>query len=178
MEFQLDQAVLILERTPAVMEQLLRNLPKDLSLQNEGGDSWSPFDVMGHLIHGEKTDWLVRTEIILQGNGNGKFEPFDRLAQFNDSKSASLEELLSEFSRLRKENLALLKSKNISDSDLRKSGEHPELGTVTLAQLLAAWVVHDLGHITQVSRVMAKQYKTAVGPWKKYLTILNTTPRE
>lgn len=178
MEFDLDKAMLILERTPIVLEHLLQNLPAELTHQNEGGDSWSPYDVLGHLIHGEKTDWLVRTEIILKGNNGGKFEPFDRYAQLSYSKDKPLEDLLSEFQRLRKENLQLLKSKQLSTQDFKKTGEHPELGLVTLAQLLASWVVHDLGHITQVSRVMAKQYKTGVGPWAKYLSILNSTPQE
>jgi len=178
MEFELDKVVLILERTPVIMVDLLQNLPAELTLKNEGGDSWSPFDVLGHLIHGEKTDWLVRTEIILNGDNKGKFEPFDRFAQLENSKGKTLEELLSEFKELRKKNLQLLISKQLSSKDLKKTGEHPELGPVTLAELLAAWVVHDLGHITQVSRVMAKQFNSEVGPWARYLAILQTSPKE
>lgn len=169
---------MILERTPAVLRNILQDLASGWVLSNEGDNSWSPFDVMGHLIHGEKTDWMVRTELILSGDSISSFEPFDRFAQFENSKGKQLEELLSEFEQLRAENLKLLRSKQLSIKDLQQKGEHPELGQVTLSQLLAAWVVHDLGHIAQISRVMAKQYKNEVGPWPKYLTILNYRPQE
>lgn len=178
MKFNIGQVYSILENTPSVIENLLNGLEDELVLTNEGGDSWSPYDVMGHLIHGEKTDWMIRTNIILGENEDKRFEPFDRFAQFQASKGKSLVELLDEFSRLRKQNLLALKSKNLSDTDLDKIGIHPEFGEVTLKQLISAWAVHDLGHIAQISRVMAKQFTNEVGPWPKYLTILNYTPRE
>ena len=177
MKFDLDKALAVLERTPEVLNVLLKELPEDWTMVNEGGNSWSPFDVLGHLIHGEQTDWIVRTEIILS-SGPKRFTPFDRHAQFKSSGGKNLLELLLEFKQLRKTNLNILRSKKISEEDLEKTGEHPDLGEVSLKQLLSAWVVHDLGHITQVARVMAKQYKTEVGPWSKYLTVLNVTPRE
>jgi len=178
MNFELNKALLILERTPSVFRSLLQDLPPGWIHENEGEHTWSPFDVIGHLIHGEKTDWMVRTAIIL-GNDPGKtFEPFDRFAQFENSRGKGLEALLAEFDTLRQENLRRLRSLQLSGEDLQREGMHPELGPVTLSQLLAAWVVHDLGHIAQVSRVMAKQYKSEVGPWTQYLTILNFDPEE
>ncbi|HMB64905.1 MAG TPA: DinB family protein [Eudoraea sp.] len=178
MNFELNKALLILERTPSVFRSLLQDLPPGWIHENEGEHTWSPFDVIGHLIHGEKTDWMVRTAIIL-GNDPGKtFEPFDRFAQFENSRGKGLEALLTEFDTLRQENLRRLRSLQLSGEDLQREGMHPELGPVTLSQLLAAWVVHDLGHIAQVSRVMAKQYKSEVGPWTQYLTILNFDPEE
>jgi hypothetical protein len=178
MNFELNKAIPVLGRTPLVMRSLLQGLPEEWIYENEGKDTWSPFDVIGHLIHGEKTDWMVRSEIILGDGPDKVFEPFDRFAQFEDSKGKTLEALLTEFETLRNGNLELLKSKQLSSEDLNLEGIHPELGTVTLAQLLSAWVVHDLGHITQISRVMAKQYKNEVGPWPKYMTILNYNPSE
>ena len=178
MAFELNTAIKILERTPVLLRQLLSGLPDQLIKNNEGGNSWSPFDVIGHLIHGEKTDWMVRTNLILSHSTEVSFEPFDRFAQFENSNGKSLEELLDEFKNLREANLKELRSKELSATELEKTARHPELGTVTLENLLAAWVVHDLGHITQVSRVIAKQYKSEVGPWPKYLTILNSTPKE
>ncbi len=145
----------------------------DWTSQNEGEATWSAYDVVGHLIHGEKTDWLPRTKIILRQGGSTRFVPFDRFAQFENSKGKSLDQLLSEFKTLRKSNIADLKSLNIEDKDLELTGIHPEFGKVTLRQLLATWVTHDLGHIVQVSRVMAKLYKTEAGPWVKYLKVLN-----
>lgn len=178
MNFELNKALLILGRTPSVFRSLLQDLPPGWIHENEGEHTWSPFDVIGHLIHGEKTDWMVRTTIILGKDPVKTFEPFDRFAQFENSKGKSMEALLTEFDTLRQENLRRLRSKQLSREDLQREGTHPELGPVTLSQLLATWVVHDLGHIAQVSRVMAKQYKTEVGPWTKYLTILNSAPRE
>jgi hypothetical protein len=177
MEFELDKAVALLERTPEVLKVLLKNLPDDFARANEGGDSWSPFDVLGHLIYGEQTDWMVRTEIVLS-EGVKKFEPFDRFAQFERSKGKTLEQLLAAFEQLRSANLNRLRSKQLGPDDLGKKAEHPELGEISLSQLLSAWVVHDLGHITQISRVIAKQYTNEVGPWIKYLTILQRTPSE
>ncbi len=178
MKFELDRAIPILERTPTVLRALLQDLPEEWIWENEGGDTWSPFDVVGHLIHGEKTDWMVRTARILENGPNPAFEPFDRFAQFENSSGKTLKNLLDEFEGLRKDNLAELRSRNLTSIDYGRIGIHPEFGEVTLAQLLSAWVVHDLGHIAQISRTMAKQYKNEVGPWPKYLTILNYTPKE
>lgn len=173
MTFNLNQSLEILERTPQVLKTLLSGLSNEWINNNEGEDSWNAFDVVGHLIHGEKTDWLVRTEIILS-NGDAKtFATFDRFAQFEQSKEKTISELLEEFQELRKKNLEKLKSKAISTEDLPKTGIHPAFGEVTLEQLLATWVAHDLGHIAQIARVMAKQYKDEVGPWRNYLPILD-----
>ena len=172
MEFKLADALLILERTPQVVSLLLRNLPPCWTQQNEGGDTWTAYDVIGHYIHGEKTDWIPRMKIILD-NGDKRFIPFDRFAQFNDSKGKSLEQLIDEFATLRKENIIKLKRIAPDDTALSKKGIHPQFGEVSLRQLLSAWVVHDLTHINQIVRVMAKQYEKAVGPWKEFMGILN-----
>ena len=171
MQFDLQKSILILERTPIVLKELLKDLPNDWITPNEGPDTWSPFDVVGHLIHGEKTDWVPRTKIILEDGVDKPFEPFDRFAQFENSKGKSLNELLDQFDNLRKANLKELKSLDV-ENNLKKKGRHPELGEVTLSNLLSSWVVHDLGHISQITRVMAKQYIDEVGLWKKYLGIL------
>jgi uncharacterized damage-inducible protein DinB len=171
MKFNLDKSIEILSRTPGVLKSLLSNLSDDWTKNNEGGDSWSPYDVIGHLIHGEKTDWIARTKIILS-SGNKKFEPFDRFAQFKESKEKTLQELTDEFTALRNENLNTLKSFEIDEKKLILEGIHPEFGTVTLKELLATWVVHDLTHIAQISRIMAKQYKEEIGPWIKYFRLM------
>jgi hypothetical protein len=173
MNFDLSKSIEILERSPQVLATLLNGLSNEWIQNNEGGDSWSPYDVMGHLIHGEKTDWMVRTEIILSDKSDKTFALFDRFAQFEESKGKTLSGLLSEFCDLRNQNLIALKSKQITSEDLKKTGMHPAFGSVTLEQLLATWVAHDLGHIAQISRVMAKQYKEEVGPWRAYLPILD-----
>ena len=172
MNFDLNRSIEILERTPRSLRELLDGICVDWTSNNEGGETWSVFDVLGHLIHGEKTDWIVRAKLILDG-GERPFEPFDRFAQFNGSKGRSLVELLDEFAELRKRNLDTLRSLNIDAEKLRLEGMHPAFGKVDLSHLLAAWVVHDLGHISQISRVMAKQYEEAVGPWIEYLGILH-----
>ncbi len=172
MEFNLSESIQILGKTPAVLSTLLENLTEAWIRTNEGEDTWSPYDVVGHLIHGEKTDWIPRALIILGPLEDKTFEPFERFAQFENSKGKSLRELLTEFSQLRSENLQKLKSLNIDEKALQRTGIHPEFGTVTLKQLLSAWVVHDLGHINQITRVMAKNYKNEAGPWPKYLSIL------
>nr|WP_299174499.1 DinB family protein [uncultured Allomuricauda sp.] len=172
MKFNLEESIQILAKTPLIISNLLKGLPEAWVMTNEGGDTWSPFDVVGHLIHGEKTDWIPRTLIILSETENKAFEPFDRFAQFKNSKGKNLEQLLLEFSELRIENLKKLKALPIDEMTLVKTGVHPEFGPVTLKQLLAAWVVHDLGHINQISRVLAKNYKVESGPWPKYLAIL------
>ncbi len=173
MKFDLNKGIAILERTPVILEAFLKDLSEEWTLSNEGGDSWSPFDVVGHLIHGEKTDWIQRMKIIL-GEGPGKtFAPFDRFAQFESSKGKSMNELLDEFKERRAENLAILKMMKLSEDKFILKAIHPGLGEVSMKQLLSAWVAHDLGHIAQISRVMAKQYKEEVGPWNEYLTVMH-----
>ncbi len=172
MEFQLDQAVEILRRTPATLNSLLRHLPEEWSLSNEGPESWSPFDVVGHLIHAEEADWIPRARIILEYGEKRAFEPFDRFAMLEKSVDKSLSDLLKRFEWLREESLKELGGMNLTPEMLGKRGKHPELGVVTLGQLLSTWVVHDLGHVGQVVRVMAKQYTEAVGAWRAYLPVL------
>ena len=172
MKFELNQAVDSLKRTPTVLRVLLKDLPEEWTHTNEGPETWSPFDVLGHLIHGEKTDWVLRANIILSDKEDKNFESFDRFAQFKDSLGKTLEDLLDEFEQLRKENLKAILTMNLKADDFIKEGIHPEFGPVNLKQLLSTWVVHDLGHIAQISRVMAKQYFHEVGPWTKYLNIL------
>lgn len=173
MKFELNEAIAILERTPELLKVFLKDLPLDWTDKNEGTDTWSPFDVIGHLIHGEKTDWIERSKIILKQGANIAFSPFDRFAQFKDSKGKTINQLLDEFQELRRLNLQELKQFNLSPSDFDLEGIHPEFGAVNLKQLLAAWVIHDLGHIAQISRVMSKNYKSEVGPWIEYLSILS-----
>ena len=173
MKFNIDKAMPILERTPAIVALLLKDLDNDWINNNEGQDTWSPFDVVGHYIHGEKTDWIPRLNIILGDQDDKRFVPFDRFAQFTNSKGKSLDDLLEEFARLRSENLEKLKQVKLDAGTLSKKGIHPAFGEVTLEELLSSWVVHDLGHINQITRVMAKQYKDAVGPWTAYMGILN-----
>lgn len=173
MEFEIKKAIEILERTPAMLEAMLLGLSAEWLKENEGENTWSPYDVVGHLIHGEKTDWLPRSKMILSNLADKSFEPFDRFAQMNEhQEQKTIEALLQEFRALRTKNLEDLKSLSIQAADWSKKGIHPEFGEVSLKQLLSAWVVHDLGHISQISRVMAKQYKSAVGPWLAYLEIL------
>ncbi len=171
--FTLEKSLEILERTPNVLYTMLQDISVEWTNANEGGETWSAYDIIGHLIHGEKTDWIPRAEIILSEKPAKTFEPYDRLAQFEESKSKSLTQLLNEFETLREKNVANLRSKNLTDKNLPLGGMHPALGQVSLSQLLATWVVHDLNHIAQICRVMAKQYKDEVGPWIAYLGILH-----
>ncbi len=173
MEFQPDQAKEILRRTPATLNSLLRHLPEEWALANEGPATWSPFDVVGHLIHAEEADWIPRAKLILEYGEDGTFEPFDRFAMFEQSRGKSLADLLDRFEWLRGESLKELEGMNLRPEMLATRGMHPELGVVTLSQLLSTWVVHDLGHIGQVVRVLAKQYTKAVGVWQAYLSILS-----
>jgi DinB superfamily len=173
MEFQLDRALEVLERTPFALRGLLGGLPEAWTSPNEGPDTFSAFDNVGHLIHGERTDWIPRARIILAQGPNRRFEPFDRFAQKRESQGKSLADLLDEFTRLRSENLATLRGWRLSDEQLDWRGEHPELGVVTLRQLLTTWAAHDLGHVAQIARVLAKQYRAAVGPWRAYLPVLD-----
>jgi DinB family protein len=172
MNFDLPDGVAVLERTPQVLEALLPGLPEQWIAGNEGADTWSPFDVVGHLIDGELTDWMARLHIILQQGPSRRFEPFDRFRHISRNKSRTLSDLLAEFRQLREKNLGELRALGLTAAQLQLTGEHPEFGTVTLEQLLATWVAHDLGHLAQITRVMAKQYCHAVGPWKAYLPVL------
>lgn len=172
MNFDLATGIVVLERTPATLRALLAELPAEWTTPNEGPDTWSPFDIVGHLIHGERTDWIPRAEIILAQETGRSFTPFDRLAQFRESKGKSLAQLLEEFADLRAKNLATLRGWRLTDAQLSLEARHPELGPVTMRQLLATWVAHDLGHLSQITRVMAKQYRDAVGPWRRYLGIM------
>jgi hypothetical protein len=173
MDFDLAQGTAILERTPATLRALLHGLGPEWADATEGPETWSPYVVIGHLIHGERTDWIPRARIILAKGPDRRFTPYDRFAQFRENQGKSLEELLDEFSRLRAENLAMLASWRLSEADLALDGVHPEFGAVTLRQLLATWVVHDLGHLVQAARVMAKQYRDAIGPWRAYLPVVD-----
>lgn len=172
MQFSLETALPILERTPSVLNELLCGLGNEWTTPNEGPETWSPFDVVGHLIHGDRTDWIPRARIILEHGEARPFGPFDRFAQFEASRGKSMKTLLDEFAALRDQNLMALQDMNLSREDFNRRGVHPELGTVRLGQLLATWVVHDLGHIAQISRVMAKQYAGEVGVWKPYVGVL------
>ena len=172
MGFSLAEAIAILSRTPATLDALLRGLPDTWVRSNEGEDTWSAFDIVGHLICGERTDWMPRVRMIMEKGESQAFEPFDRFAQFKESEDKSLEQLLDDFAGLRSENLLALQALNLQGEDLNRRGRHPALGSVTLAELLATWTVHDLTHLHQVSRVMAYQYRDAVGPWSAYLGVL------
>jgi hypothetical protein len=170
-DLRLGDAVAVLERTPAAVCALLDGLPETWVRATEGEGTWSPYDVIGHLIHGERADWLGRTRHILSGDPS-PFTPFDRTAQFKESEGKSLRELLATFAELRAQNLSELRGMSLGDGDLGRTGRHPDFGEVRLGQLLAAWVVHDLDHVAQIARTMAKVYTDAVGPWAAYLSIL------
>jgi len=172
-EFDLDVALQILRRTPAILRVWLSGLSEEWVNAKEGPDTWSPFDVVGHLIHGERTDWIPRAEHILSSASDTPFEPYDRFAQIQESRGKGLEELMDEFEVFRSANLERLSTLNPGPAELAKTGIHPAFGTVTLSQLLATWVTHDLSHLAQIARVMAKVNSEAVGPWRKYLSILN-----
>lgn len=169
----LDEAVAVLQRTPATLDAMLRGLPDGWIAAHEGGETWSPFDVLGHLIHGDRTDWLTRIRIVVDHGESRPFEKFDRFAQFEESRGRTMDDLLDDFTALRRDNLAQLASLQLAPGDLARQGFHPMLGPVTLGQLLATWVAHDLDHIVQISRVMARQYTDEVGPWRAYLRIIS-----
>jgi len=173
MKYDIEKSCQILDRTPAMLKAVLSNLDDGWVMSNEGPETFSPYDVIGHLIHGEKTDWVPRAKMILEFGNTKTFVPWDRFAQYEESKGKSLEQLLDEFKTLRKDNMTWFKSLKLSEKDLDKKGMHPELGEVTLRNLLATWVVHDLTHIAQITRVMAKQYKEEMGPWPEFFRILN-----
>ncbi len=172
MKFQIEKTVEILSQTPATVKSLLENLSDDWIVNAPESENWSPFDIVGHLIHGEETDWIPRAEIILGQGENPIFEPFNRFAQFEKSKGKTLNELFEIFASLRTKNLDILGAMNVSEEKLKLKGIHPELGEVTLEQLLATWVVHDLNHIKQLVTVLANKYAENVGVWKQYLSIL------
>jgi len=172
-EYSISQGVAILSRTPVVLDAMLRGLDPAWTDATEGGDTWSPHSVVGHLIHGERTDWIARVRIILAQGADRRFAPFDRTAQFRESAGRSLDELLDEFRELRAVNLKTLAAFSLTEAALALEGEHPVFGLVSLRQLLATWAAHDLSHTAQIARVMAKQYRTAVGPWREYLSIMD-----
>jgi hypothetical protein len=173
MDFDLTTSIAILERTPHAFRALLGGLPDVWTKPNEGPGTFSAFDNLGHLIHGERADWIPRARLILSREGDRRFAPFDRFAHYHESEGKTLAELLDEFARLRSGSLVTLTAWQLTEAELALEGEHPALGRVTLRQLLAAWVAHDLGHLAQTARVLAKQYRDAVGPWRAYLPILD-----
>ena len=172
MNFDLEQGVAVLQRTPGVLRALLSGLPDGWTRSDEGPETWSPFDVVGHLIDNEETNFMVRARVILARGEARLFPPFDRFRHLQLNRGKSLGELLDRFGKLRADNLRELTALRLTERDLALRGEHPDFGEVTLAQLLSTWVVHDLDHIAQIVRVMAKQYGDAVGPWKAYLRVL------
>ena len=172
MSFSLDHTIALLERTPPTLAALLRDLPDAWTRTNEGAETFSPYDVIGHLIHGEKTDWMARARIILEHGEARPFDRYDRFAQARDSASRPLGALLDEFATLRRENLASLRALKLGPADLERRGTHPILGTVTLGQLLATWAAHDLTHLHQIARAMAHQVRAEVGPWNVFLGVL------
>jgi DinB family protein len=169
----LEEAVTLLSRTPATLDALLRGLPEPWTAAHEGGETWSPFDVLGHLIHGEQADWIPRLKIVLTAGDSRAFEPFDRLAQFAAPAGLTVEDRLDEFARRRADSLRALAGFNLTPPDLDRPGRHPVFGAVTLRQLLATWVAHDLDHVVQVTRVLARQYSDEVGPWRAYLRVIS-----
>lgn len=173
MSFDLPETLEILERTPAAVDALLRGTSGSWHAINEGPETWSAVDVVGHLIHGEETDWIPRARIILEHGEARAFEPFDRFAQATRFAGWSLEQLLDRFAELRRANLEILRGWRLTEAELALPGRHPELGPVRLGQLLATWAVHDLNHIAQIARVMARRYTEDVGTWRAYLSILN-----
>jgi hypothetical protein len=173
MNFELSAGTEVLARTPQTLRAMLDGLGPAWTGADEGPETWSPYDVVGHLIHGERTDWIPRAALILAQGPVRRFTPFDRFAQFEESRGKALGDLLDEFARLRAANLATLAGWGVTDAQLALEGEHPAFGPVTLRQLLATWVAHDLGHVAQIARVMAKRYRDDVGPWQAYLPILN-----
>jgi DinB superfamily len=167
-----EECLAVLTRTPATLNALLRGLPESWTTATEGPGTWSPYVVIGHLIHGERADWIPRLSIILEHGTDKPFEPFDREAQLRDSADKPLSALLDEFNALRQDSVSRLRALNLQPDQLEEQGRHPALGIVTLRQLLATWTAHDLAHILQISRVMAKRYKQEVGPWAEYLSVM------
>jgi hypothetical protein len=173
MELDLVQGIAVLERTPVALQGMLSGLSPEWLHATEGPDTWSPYGIVGHLIHAEHADWIPRAQIILAQGPDRRFAPFDRTAHLRADRTRPIQALLDDFTHLRAESLATLKGWRLTDAQLSLEGEHPAFGSVTLRQLLATWVAHDLGHIAQIARVMAKQYREAVGPWRAYLPVLD-----
>jgi hypothetical protein len=176
LNFDLAHAIAVLRRTPAVIAALLADIDTSWARANEGPETFSPFDVVGHLIEGEHTDWIVRAEIIRRGDPTETFAPYDRFGHWEKNKQRTLSSLLEEFAVLRRRNVDTLQSWNLTEAELALTATHPRLGVVSLRQLLSTWVVHDLGHIAQVTRVMAKHYKDDIGPWSAFLPIVSDRP--
>ncbi|MGE5114170.1 MAG: DinB family protein [Acidobacteriaceae bacterium] len=172
MNQNLDTTLSLLSRTPGTLNALLRDLPDEWVFRNEGGDSWTAFDVVGHLIHGERTDWIPRAKRILEFGETKAFEPFDRLGQKRECQGKTMRELLDEFGSIRAQNIETLRAMDLSAVDLARRGLHPALGVVTLSELVATWAVHDLTHLHQLSRILAHQYREVVGPWRRFLGVL------
>jgi hypothetical protein len=172
-EHDLQNTIELLSRTPAALNALLRDMPETWTLRNEGDKTWSPFQVVGHLIHGERADWIPRAKMILEYGETKTFVPFDRWGMEREIHSKSLSRLLDEFARVRSQNLDELRGLNLRPQDLQRKGRHPDLGPVTLSQLLATWAAHDLTHLHQISRTMAHQYRESVGPWSVYLGVMS-----
>ena len=173
MDFNLIEGTSVLERTPRALRAMLAGLSPEWTDATEGPETWSPYVIVGHLIHGERTDWIPRAQIILAQGPERRFAPYDRFAQFRESEGKALHELLDDFEHLRAGNMATLTRWGLTDRELSLEGEHPAFGRVSLRQLLATWVAHDLSHVAQIGRVMAKQYREAVGPWRAYLPIMD-----
>ena len=170
--FVMEEGVAILSRTPATLDALLRGLPEALVVAHEGGQTWSAFDVVGHLINADRTNWIPRARMILELGESRAFDSFDRLAQLTQSAGKTLADLVDEFAAVRQQSVRELASLHLTNTDLDRRGRHPDLGVVTLRQLLATWVVHDLDHLVQISRVLARQYADEVGPWRAYLRVV------
>ena len=173
MEFELTTGTAVLERTPRTLRAMLSGLPSAWIDATEGPETWSPYVIVGHLIHGERTDWIPRAQVILAQGSDRRFTPYDRFAQFRESQGKTLAQLLDELEVLRTANLATLARWRLTTEQLALEGQHPDFGAVTLRQLLATWVAHDLGHVAQIARVMAKQYREAIGPWRAYLPVMD-----
>ena len=172
MEHNLEHTLALLARTPAALNALLRDLPETWTSRNEGEKTWSAFDVVGHLIYAERANWMPRAKMVLEFGETRAFESFDRWGHVRESQGKSLAQLLDEFARVRAENLTELRGLNLRPEDLARRGRHPAVGVVTLSELLATWAAHDLTHLHQISRIMAYQYREAVGPWSKFLGVL------
>lgn len=173
MDFDITHGIAVLERTPGTLRAMLHDLDAAWLDATEGPETWSPYVIVGHFVHGERADWIPRARVILSRGTSRRFQPFDRFAQFHESQGKTLSDLLDEFAQLRADSLATLAGWQLTDAELALTGEHPAFGDVTLRQLLATWVVHDLGHIAQIARVMAKQYRDAIGPWRAYLPVVD-----
>jgi hypothetical protein len=173
MNFDLDLAVSVLSRTPATLDAWLRDQPEEWTHRNEGPDTWSPFDVVGHLVQGERADWIPRARILLEHGEAQPFKHFDREAMFRAARGKTINQVLDEFAEARARSLRDLAALELTSADLARTGRHPSLGTVTLEHLLSTWTVHDLGHVRQIARTMAKQWREAIGPWSAFLPVVN-----